>query len=104
MLTTACRAGDGTRTRDHKLGRLVLYQLSYSRILQQPKLRYRVPELPTKNPSLSITWWGKDSNLRRHKPADLQSAPVGRLGTPPSFPESRLEPGAIRAPESNWQS
>ena len=28
---TAPRAGDGTRTRDHKLGRLVLYQLSYSR-------------------------------------------------------------------------
>ena len=27
-----CRAGDGTRTRDIKLGRLALYQLSYSRI------------------------------------------------------------------------
>jgi hypothetical protein len=27
----ADRAGDGTRTRDPKLGRLVLYQLSYSR-------------------------------------------------------------------------
>src|SRR3954466_10579299 len=26
---------------------------------------------------------GEDSNLRRRKPADLQSAPVGRLGTPP---------------------
>ena len=32
-----------------------------------------------------LGWWrGKDSNLRRHKPADLQSAPVGRLGTPPA--------------------
>jgi hypothetical protein len=31
-----------------------------------------------------VVWWrGKDSNLRRRKPADLQSAPVGRLGTPP---------------------
>jgi hypothetical protein len=31
-----------------------------------------------------VAWWrGKDSNLRRRKPADLQSAPVGRLGTPP---------------------
>ena len=29
--TTSPEAGDGTRTRDHKLGRLVLYQLSYSR-------------------------------------------------------------------------
>ena len=31
-------------------------------------------------------WWrGEDSNLRRHKPADLQSAPVGRFGTSPLF-------------------
>jgi hypothetical protein len=31
-----------------------------------------------------LYWWaGKDSNLRRHKPADLQSAPFGRLGTDP---------------------
>src|SRR5438067_3319158 len=28
-------------------------------------------------------WRGKDSNLRRRKPADLQSAPFGRSGTPP---------------------
>jgi uncharacterized protein YajQ (UPF0234 family) len=34
--------------------------------------------------ALCFTWWaGKDSNLRRHKPADLQSAPFGRLGTDP---------------------
>src|ERR1700756_1422201 len=35
--------------------------------------------------SLPASEWGrgKDSNLRRRKPADLQSAPVGRLGTPP---------------------
>src|ERR1700751_2751248 len=32
----------------------------------------------------ALGWWrGKDSNLRRRKPADLQSAPVGRLGPPP---------------------
>ena len=62
-------AGDGTRTRDIQLGRLALYQLSYSR-----SNRCRV-----------YRWWrGKDSNLRRHKPADLQSAPFGRSGTPPS--------------------
>ena len=30
-------------------------------------------------------WWGKDSNLRRPKPTDLQSAPFGRFGTPPVF-------------------
>ena len=29
-------------------------------------------------------WWREvDSNHRRHEPADLQSAPVGRLGIPP---------------------
>ena len=32
------------------------------------------------------TWWREvDSNHRRHEPADLQSAPVGRLGIPPKF-------------------
>ncbi len=31
-----------------------------------------------------IIWWrGEDLNLRRHPPADLQSAPFGHLGTPP---------------------
>ena len=34
--------------------------------------------------SRSNKWWGKDSNLRRLAPADLQSAPVGHLGTPPN--------------------
>ncbi len=34
--------------------------------------------------ALCCTWWaGTDSNLRRHKPADLQAAPLGRLGTDP---------------------
>jgi hypothetical protein len=31
LVDTRQRAGDGTRTRDIKLGRLALYQLSYSR-------------------------------------------------------------------------
>src|SRR5215831_1251000 len=36
-------------------------------------------------------WWrGKDSKLRRREPADLQSAPVGRLGTPPGKNEPRI--------------
>ena len=45
------------------------------------------PAAPHRRPVTGnpVTWWrGKDSNLRRHKPADLQSAPVGRLGTPPA--------------------
>ena len=32
----ACRAGNGTRTRDPNLGKVVLYQLSYSRIGPEP--------------------------------------------------------------------
>src|SRR5690349_16733068 len=48
----------------------------------------RVHHLP---PSHEDEWWrGKDSNLRRRKPADLQSAPVGRLGTPPRKNEPRI--------------
>ena len=58
------RAEDGTQTRDPQLGRLMLYQLSYFRI--------------------SISWARMDSNHRRHKPADLQSAPFGHSGTCPS--------------------
>src|SRR5262249_25742471 len=43
-------AGNGTRTRDPELGRLALYQLSYSRSPHNQ----------------AIIWWrGEDSNLRR---------------------------------------
>ena len=55
--------------------------------------------------STRTAWWGKDSNLRRREPADLQSAPVGHLGTPPivSRRPSRLEhPGdSLRADGEN---
>ena len=30
-------------------------------------------------------WQVKDSNLRRHKPTDLQSVPIGRSGNLPSL-------------------
>ena len=33
--------------------------------------------------NLKLWWREVDSNHRRHEPADLQSAPVGRLGIPP---------------------
>ncbi len=32
---------------------------------------------------VDVWWRGEDSNLRRHEPADLQSAPVDRFGTSP---------------------
>ena len=40
--------------------------------------------LPSPRPAM-LLWTGKDSNLRRHEPADLQSAPFGRSGTRPSM-------------------
>ena len=91
-VTTTLRAGDGARTRDIKLGRLALYQLSYSR--EEPP-RYVAPL------RIRGAWWGKDSNLRRLAPSDLQSDPFGHSGTPPhisrtttharSYPSSRAD-------------
>ena len=57
-------AGNGARTRDHQLGRLMLYQLSYSR----------------------KKWWREvDLNHRRRTPTGLQPVPFGHSGIPPSF-------------------
>ena len=56
------RAGDGTRTRDPQLGRLMLYQVSYSRMVV-----------------------GEGFEPSKASPADLQSAPFDRSGTPPLF-------------------
>lgn len=44
-------------------------------------------------------WWREvDSNHRRRKPADLQSAPVGRLGIPPILP-ARPGGAGVKQPE-----
>jgi hypothetical protein len=95
-------AGDGARTRDIKLGRLALYQLSYSR----GTTSFTHPPHTSQNKKFGTDehsdipdppWWGKDSNLRRREPADLQSAPVGRLGTPPRL--IRRMPASL-----SWQS
>ena len=63
------RAEDGTQTRDPQLGRLMLYQLSYFR---------------------KFKWAKMDSNHRRRKPADLQSAPFGHSGICPFCITERL--------------
>ena len=62
-------AENGAQTRDPQLGRLVLYQLSYFRITLKQHLFKR--------------WAKMDSNHRRRKPADLQSAPFGHSGICP---------------------
>ena len=41
VLLAAVRAEDGTRTRDPNLGKVVLYQLSYSRENKQPFSSHR---------------------------------------------------------------
>src|SRR6187399_673141 len=60
----------------------------------KPSTRENPPTIYPSNlafPPTQNSWWrGKDSNLRRRKPADLQSAPVGRLGTPPGKNEPRI--------------
>ena len=63
------RAEDGAQTRDPQLGRLMLYQLSYFR---------------------NFLWAKMDSNHRRRKPADLQSAPFGHSGICPFATENSL--------------
>ena len=60
------RAGDEVRTRDIQLGRLTLYQLSYSR---------------KKNKNMTVGRTGFEPV--KVKPADLQSALVGRLSISP---------------------
>src|SRR5215831_19099103 len=61
-----------------------------------------LPAAPLSGPPSAPGWWrGKDSNLRRRKPADLQSAPVGRLGTPPQN-EPRIVISGWRGVNASW--
>src|SRR5881394_4637425 len=60
-------------------------------LARNPRLATPLDQNSTIRPHTRTQWWrGKDSNLRRRKPADLQSAPVGRLGTPPRKNEPRI--------------
>ena len=60
--TFKIRAGNGTRTRDPNLGKVVLYQLSYSRDVATNLCRSRqtAPLLPT--PATACTWRRGESN------------------------------------------
>ena len=72
------------------------YQLSYSRMEGlRPSPRSSQREVIIR---LRAEWWGEqDSNLRRREPADLQSAPVGRLGISPVLQHGAN--GRIRTPD-----
>ena len=67
-------AGNGTRTRDVQLGRLTLYQLSYSRSLTYHR-----------GAGIGLLVEGGGFEPPKAEPTDLQSAPFGRSGTPPGF-------------------
>jgi hypothetical protein len=80
------RAGDGSRTRDVQLGRLELYQLSYSRVFRSPcsfvKIFFPVVD-------------GVDGEgFEPSKPVatDLQSVPFDRSGTRPGEYLESLRP------------
>ena len=81
------RAGDETRTRDPQLGRLMLYQLSYSRlcgpgwIWTTVGLRrqiYSLLPLPTRPPTQKRQSHWRDSNPRH---ADYKSAALANWAT-----------------------
>ena len=64
-------AGNGARTRDPQLGRLMLYQLSYSRSFVRNLARRRAVVIVTLRAHAG--WWGgEDSNLRSLSATDLQ--------------------------------
>ena len=79
------RAGDGARTRDIKLGRLALYQLSYSRTTLLLSSRTH-----PSNGSSTSQWWGKDSNLRRALTRQIYSL-LPLATRPPHRTFARLE-------------
>ena len=59
---------------------------SHPRETLEAFIRTHSTEQEARRPTQARHWWaGKDSNLGRHKPADLQSAPFGHLGTCPRY-------------------
>ena len=91
-------AGNGTRTRDPQLGRLTLYQLSYSRNRAE---RHTCPPNPRKSHNLLsrralMDWGGEDFEPPKPAAADLQSAPFDHSGTSPSHLATARYPGAPR--------
>ena len=56
-------------------------------------LNYSRTGRPLQLETTTENWWREvDSNHRRRKPADLQSAPVGRLGIPPIVLDGEPKP------------
>ena len=76
----SCGAGDGIRTRDIQLGRLELYQLSYTRLVPTHFLRQLPSRLSFSAPD------GGEERIRTFEArgaSDLQSDAFGRFATSP---------------------
>ena len=106
VLDSETGAHERNRTFDLLLTKEVLYRLSYvsglgvacrGKIIGRAAVEretgiepapsaWKAEVLPLNYSRELRGWWREvDSNHRRRKPADLQSAPVGRLGIPPVF-------------------
>ena len=68
------RAGNGTRTRDPNLGKVVLYQLSYSRT--STRRRSHLPTLyhPTYRSATTVTYFRQPSGGEGNRTPDLLNA------------------------------
>ena len=75
-------AGDGIRTRDIQLGRLELYQLSYTRLAPTSRA-------PSPRTSLRLGGEGRIRTFEGRGPSDLQSDAFDRFATsPPMSPDA----------------
>src|ERR1035437_1632085 len=76
-------AGDGTRIRDPQLGRLMLYQLSYSRLISSKEIRELLLHIFAFTLSIRLKWGDEHYTLRTHPRANFHSRPVCPFCTPP---------------------
>ena len=93
-------AEDEAQTRDPQLGRLMLYQLSYFRLLVKVAIPSGIPSgISAFTKATSASWEKMDSNHRRYKPADLQSAPFGHSGNFPYVSKPLSLNSTVSAPQ-----
>src|SRR5690606_24581237 len=70
------RAGDGARTRDPQLGKLMLYQLSYSRTVAEPPVRIELTtaRLRIECSTSELRWQERRAPARRHSSSGAEGS------------------------------
>ena len=68
------RAGNGTRTRDPNLGKVVLYQLSYSRTSTRRRSHLPTSYHPTYRSATTVTYFRQPSGGEGNRTPDLLNA------------------------------